>query len=404
MTFRHRGSPQLLMIIVKPEQRADDTLNAMKTSSLLKPRESLGKLVKRVLPANPSLQVEQLEVTSEGLLIRASSTQPANVCPVCGSATTRVHSRYERTLQDLPWGNLRVRLRVCVRRFFCLNTACGRRIFSERIASLAEPSAPRTRRLCEALLQLAWAEGGEAGARQSKAHGMPVCATTLLSLLRQAREAALPTPHVLGVDDWGFGAAHPTGTLLVDLERHRPVDVLLGSDDQVLAEWLTSHPGVEIICRDRGASYARGARKGAPHAQQVLDRWHLVKNVGEVLKLTVAQHVDVLGQADQEVKTTFPRLDVPLPSQGKSGDKPRKPATPSPQRAWQLSMFEQVHALAAASAFLLTRSGKYCTFRSTPAENTCRWSTLLITGIVLSAPRWNRIESPLRHDGRKDLS
>jgi transposase len=228
MTFRHRGSPQLLMIAVKSEQREDDTLKAMKTSSLLKPRESLGKLVKQVLPALPSLHVDLLEVTSEGLLIRASSTQPANVCPVCGSATTRVHSRYERTLQDLPWGPLRVRLCVCVRRFFCLNAACGRRIFTERIAPLAEPSARRTRRLCEALLEIAWAEGGEAGARQSKAHAMPVCATTLLSLLRQAREAALPTPRVLGVDDWGFEAAHPTGTLLVDLERHREVGCAVG--------------------------------------------------------------------------------------------------------------------------------------------------------------------------------
>lgn len=324
----------------------------MKTSLLLKPRESLGKLVKHVLPALPSLQVEQLEVTSEGLLIRASSAQAANACPRCGSSTTRVHSRDARTLQDLPWGNLRVRLRVCVRRFFCPNSACGRRIFTERMAPLAKPYARRTVRLCEALLKIAWAEGGEAGARQSKAQGMPVCAATLLSLLRQAPERDLPTPRVLGVDDWGFGTAHPTGTLLVDLERHRPVDVLLGSEDEVLAEWLFTHPGVEIICRDRGASYARGAKKGAPHARQVLDRWHLLKNVGEVLQRTVAQHVDDLGQADQQVKTTCPQLDVPLPFEGKSGGKPRKPprrkpATPSPQRAWQLSMFEQVHALAA---------------------------------------------------------
>jgi len=125
----------------------------MKTSSLLKPRESLGKLVKQVLPALPSLQVEHLEVTPEGLLIRASSTQAANVCPLCGSSTTRVHSRYERTFQDLAWGNLRVRLRVRVRRFFCLNPACGRRVFTERMAPLAKPHARRTVRLCEALLK-----------------------------------------------------------------------------------------------------------------------------------------------------------------------------------------------------------------------------------------------------------
>jgi transposase len=324
----------------------------MKTSSLLKPRESLGKLVKHVLPDIPSLHVEHLEVTPEGLLIRASSTQAANACPSCGSSTTRVHSRYERTLQDLPWGKLRVRLCVCVRRFFCLNTACGRRIFTERLAPLAEPHARRTLRLREAFLKIAWAEGGDAGERQSKAQGMPVCAATLLSLRSPAGEVDLPTPRVLGVDDWGFAAAHPTGTLLVDLERHRPVDVLLGSDDQVLAQWLRTHPGVEIICRDQGASYPRGANKGAPHARQVLDRWHLLKNVGEVLQRTVAQYVDILAQADQEVKTTWPRRNVAQPSEGKSEGKLRKPprrklATPRPKLAWQLNMFQQIHELAA---------------------------------------------------------
>jgi transposase len=79
---------------------------------------------------------------------------------------------------------------------------------------------------------------------------------------------------VLGVDDWELGRVHPTGTILVDLESHRPVDVLFDSDDQVPADWLIAHPGVEIICRDRGASYPRGVRKGAPHARHVLDRWH----------------------------------------------------------------------------------------------------------------------------------
>lgn len=83
---------------------------------------------------------------------------------------------------------------------------------------------------------------------------MPVCATTLLAVLRREESAAVPTPRVLGVDDWSF-RARQAGTLLVDLERHQPVDVLLGSDEKVFADWLGEHPGVEISSRDRGASY-----------------------------------------------------------------------------------------------------------------------------------------------------
>jgi len=101
----------------------------------------------------------------------------------------------------------------------------------------------------------------------------------LLSLLRRQGVTAAPTPRVLGVDDWSF-RAHQAGTLLVDLEQHRPIDVLLGSDEKVFAAWLAQHPGVEVISRDRGASYLKGAAKGAPQAKQVLDRWHVLKNLG----------------------------------------------------------------------------------------------------------------------------
>ncbi len=134
----------------------------------------------------------------------------------------------------------------------------------------------RTNRLRDALVTIGWALGGEAGAKHCAAHATPVCASTLLSLLRRQGVAAVPTPRVLGVDDWSF-RANQAGTLLVDLEQHRPVDVLLGSDEEVLTQWLLGHAGVEVICRDRGAGYRKAATKSAPRAQQVLDRWHVLK-------------------------------------------------------------------------------------------------------------------------------
>ncbi len=224
------------------------------------------------------------------------SLQTEGQCPVCGQSTRRVHSTYMRTLQDLPWGSWRLTLRVQLHRFFCQNPNCRRKIFTERLPELTELSARRTNRLRDALVTIGWALGGEAGAKQCVAHATPVCASTLLSLLRRQGATAAPTPRVLGVDDWSF-RAHQAGTLLVDLERHRPVDVLLGSDEEVFAHWLGDHPGVEVISRDRGASYLKGATKGAPRAKQVLDRWHLLKNLGEVIQKTLAYQIDVLRQA-----------------------------------------------------------------------------------------------------------
>jgi transposase len=238
----------------------------MNTSSIFCSRDPLDELVGRLLPGALGLRVQQLIVASDELTLVLASSQSEVRCPVCGQKTSRMHSRSTRTLQDLPWGTLRVRLRVQVHRFFCQNPSCVRQIFTEPLPELTERYARRTNRLREALLAIGWALGGEAGARQCVIHAMPICGTTLLSLLRRCGATARPTPRVLGVADWSF-QARTAGTLLVDLEPHRPVEVLLGSDEQVLADWLLAHPGVKVISRDRGASYLKGANTGAPQAR-----------------------------------------------------------------------------------------------------------------------------------------
>ncbi len=272
----------------------------MKTSSLLS-TDHLEELVERLLPVCLPLRLRELVVTAQDVTLGLICDQSVATCPLCGEPSRRVHSHYSRTLEDLPWGSLRVHLHLQVRRFFCQNPACARKIFCEPLPGLAERSARRTLRLREALLSVGWALGGQAGARQCAAQGMPVSGTTLLSLLRRSCLGERATPRVLGVDDWSF-QARLSGTLLVDLERHQPVEVLLGSDEQVLADWLLSHAGVEVIVRDRGSSYLKGAAKGAPQAQQVLDRWHLRKNLGEVIQKTLAQQIDLIRQAGEQVK------------------------------------------------------------------------------------------------------
>jgi transposase len=174
----------------------------------------------------PSLHVAALLIGEEGVTIRAVSDATEVRCPVCGEPAARVHRRATRTVADLPWARFAVRCRLQVRRFFCDNSTCPRQIFAERLAGIAAPAAHRTERQRERLTTIAVATGGDAGARLARHLGYPVSPDTLLRLLRGAPEARVPTPTMLGVDDWAIHKGLTSGTILVDLERHRPVDLL----------------------------------------------------------------------------------------------------------------------------------------------------------------------------------
>lgn len=231
-----------------------------------------------------SLRIDALLVAGDGVTIRACSDTTAGRCPVCGEPADRVHSRAIRTLADLPWADVVVQLQVQTRKFYCDNPNCMRRIFSERLVGVSLPHARRTERQRDTLTTIAVALGGEAGTRVAATLGYRVSPDTMLRLIRQAPEVAHPVPTMLGVDDWAVHKGLTYGTILVDFERHCPVDLLPDRSSGSLAAWLQAHPGVQLIARDRAGAYAEGARDGAPEAVQVADRWHLVDNLADVLE------------------------------------------------------------------------------------------------------------------------
>ncbi len=241
------------------------------------------------LPSANLLRIENydMDAASHSLSINVSSTQMIAQCPVCGEFSGRIHSRYERTISDLPFVNFTLIWLVQVCKFFCSNPNCCRRIFSERLPKVAAPWARKTIRLMEQLQAIGLALGGVAGARLGNRLGYASCGSTLLNHLRKLPLPQFEIPQILGVDDFAFRKGHNYGTILVDLERHQPIAILPDRKADTLAEWLQAHPGVKILSRDRSKTYRSAMNRGAPDAIQVADRFHLVQNLSETLETTL---------------------------------------------------------------------------------------------------------------------
>lgn len=137
------------------------------------------------------------------------------------------------------------------------------------------PHARRTCRLAAAQARVGVALGGNAGSRLLRHLAMPASADTLLRLVRRLPMPAQEPPRVVGVDDWAIRKRCTYGTVVVDLERRRVLDLLPDRTAETLAAWLRRQPGIEAVARDRSTEYARGITLGAPKATQVADRWRV---------------------------------------------------------------------------------------------------------------------------------
>ncbi len=260
------------------------------------------EFLQHLLPSQSNLNLESwnLDSINHQMTLNVSSTQAVATCPLCNNATHRIHSRYERTLKDLRCVNYGLTILLQVAKFFCLNDGCKRRIFTERLPQVTLPWARRTCRLAENLRAIALALGGAAGSRLTHAQNNGISRNTVLLLISSIPLPPITTPKILGVDDFSFRKGHLYGTILVDLESHRPIALLADRKAETLANWLKEHPGVEVLSRDRSKAYKSGMTEGAPDAIQVADRFHLFQNLSETLEDMFNSHINTLNTVERE--------------------------------------------------------------------------------------------------------
>ena len=195
---------------------------------------------------------------------------------------------------------------------FCVELGCRRKVFTEALPGTVARYGRRTWRSGEALRWLTLALGGRAGARLAERLGLLASRSTLLRELHHRRPAALiQALRVLGIDDWAWRKGRRYGTILCDLETRKVVDLLPDRDANSVAAWLQQHPGTKIISRDRGGIYAEAARRAAPQAVQVADRWHLLRNLSGALGRAIAPHHHLFSQAARASRLEDPAFAPP---------------------------------------------------------------------------------------------
>jgi transposase len=234
-----------------------------------------------LFPLPEGLEITSISEAAEEVLVRVTSQRPTSTCPGCAMPSAAIHSYYRRKPLDLPCVGRPIRLLLTVKKFFCRVPECQRKIFVERLPDLIAVSSRLTLRLRSAVQEVSLATCGKGGERLAGKLGMPLTDATLLWSLYLVPLPEIGQVEVLGIDDRSYRRGKRYGSILVDLQTHKIINLLPERTVDSVVAWLEAHPEVGIVSRDRGGVYIDGATQGAPLATQVCDWWHLlVRRIG----------------------------------------------------------------------------------------------------------------------------
>jgi len=230
----------------------------------------------------PVLIVNNIDCSCSIVKIYASIKAKRSKCPKCEKYSNKVHDHYTRTLSDLPVFQNKTTIILKTRKFKCQNPQCNRKVFSEQTPYILRYSR-RTKRVSKILDSLSIELTGKLGSILSKQLLISVSNPTITRMIHRQQLPPIIQPKVLGVDDFAYRKGISYGTILIDMETSRPIDILPSREGKDLKKWLSKYPDVKIVTRDRASSYASAINEVCPSAEQVADRFHLLMNLSDAL-------------------------------------------------------------------------------------------------------------------------
>jgi len=293
-------------------------------------------MITNLLNLPTGLAIQSVTTTSGQIRVVVASTAEQAPCPLCYTPSSQLHSHYWRQLADVPCGGRRVVLRVRSHKWRCVHLACPRRVFAERLTPLARAWAHMTNRLATSLQAIGLAANGQEGARLAHQVGMHTSPTTVLNRIKTLPDPFMPPPEEIGLDEWSYRRGKRFGTIIVDLQRHRVLDLLPDKDVATVVAWLIARPTIRLVSRDRSREFAQAVALGAPQAIQVLDRFHLLRNLVEHLPTIVSRCLT-------EVRRAAAGPPIPAPPQSPLTGPLSMPSLPE-QGPWKPALTRQAEA------------------------------------------------------------
>ena len=250
------------------------------------------------------LLVQNIELSDGIFHVYATSSSEEGICPYCGYKSKKVHSRYVRTLRDLSILGHRVVIDLEVRKFFCHNPQCDKNTFAEQPGTEVFRYRRRTCRCEFAVARHSICGSSNSASRLMSQLGVPVSSSTVLRDLHRMRPPTYDDVREIGVDDWAWRKGMSYGSIVIDLKRGWPIDLLGDREADSFRKWMQSHEQVSLVSRDRSTDYSSAIAALERSVTEVADKFHLVKNIYDRFERLIAEHYDDYRRAVRKEEKT----------------------------------------------------------------------------------------------------